>query len=91
MKTTIKTVVKNWSLVTIKDELSPFQILWGIVERGNYVCSSRILYIEDNLVKTHTGSSYKLVGEGSKYTASYTQLISLIDGLSPDDLKLEKK
>lgn len=89
MKETIKAVVKNWSLVTIQDELSPFQILWGIVECGHYVCSSRILYAEDNLIRTHTGSTYKLVGEGSKYTASYTQLLLLIEGISPVELNLE--
>lgn len=97
----MKTIVKNWALVTIEDEtlLSSFQILWAIVEhdernrfkKRDYVCSSRILYVEDNHVRTHTGSSYELTGDGSEYVASYTQLLSLIEGFSPDELNLEKK
>ncbi|PAJ75722.1 hypothetical protein CJF42_03570 [Pseudoalteromonas sp. NBT06-2] len=96
----MKTIVRNWALITIVDELSPFKVLWAVVVSDNvrnrfkendYLCSSRILYIEDNLVRTHTGSCYELIGEGSEYVASYAQLISLIDGLSPDVLKLEKK
>jgi len=91
------TTVKDWSIVTVKDELSPFKILWAIVDEsnrfkpGDYVCSSRILYIEDNHVRTHTGSSYELIGKGSEYVASYAQLILLIEGNSPCELKLEKK
>jgi len=93
------TTVKNWSIVTIKDDLSPFQVLWAVVEhdsrkklkQGHYVCSSRILYIEDNHVRTHTGSSYELAGEGSEYVATYVELISLMDGFSPTELNLEAK
>ena len=96
----MKTTVKNWSLVTIKDELSPFQVLWAVVVSDNvrnrfkendYLCSSRILYTEDNLVRTHTGSCYELIGEGSEYVASYSQLLSLIEGFSPAELNLEVK
>jgi len=96
----MKTIVRNWALITIVDELSPFKVLWAVVVSDNvrnrfkesdYLCSSRILYIEDNLVRTHTGSCYELIGEGSEYVASYVQLISLIGGLSPDELNLEKK
>lgn len=99
MKTTIKAVVKNWSLVTIKDELSSFQILWGIIDecdergykKGDYLCSSRIFSIKNSYVRTLTGSCYELIGEGSEYVCSYVQLISLISGLSPEELNLEKK
>jgi hypothetical protein len=100
MKTTIKAVVKNWSLVTIKDELSPFQILWGIIDececdeseykKGDYLCSSRIFSIENSCVKTLTGSGYELIGKGSEYASGYVQLISLIDGLSPAELQLKQ-
>lgn len=97
MKTNIKTVVKNWALVNIEDDLSPFFILWAIVEhdergryiKGQYVCSSRILY-KDTHVRTHTGSVYELIGPGVEYTASYAQLILLGKGLSPTELNLER-
>jgi len=96
MKTT---TVKNWSIVTIKDELSSFKILYGIVvndvlnrfKENDYLCSSRILYTEDSLVRTHTGSKYELIGKGSEYVASYAELISLMNGFSPEELNLEKK
>tara|TARA_R110002167_G_scaffold82498_5_gene225112 strand:+ start:5347 stop:5640 length:294 start_codon:yes stop_codon:yes gene_type:complete len=93
-----KTVVKNWALVSIADDLSPFKILWAIIENddyrnryksGDFVCSSRVLYIEDNIVRTHTGSFYELTGHGAEYTASYADLIKLIEGHSPAELKLE--
>jgi len=93
----ITTTVKDWAIVHIHDELSSFKILWAIVEesnrfkRGDYVCSSRILYIEDNHLRTHTGSTYELVGNGSEYVASYAELISLMNGFSPDELNLEVK
>jgi len=90
----IKTTVESWSIVHIHDELSPFKILWAIVEhddrdeykKGDYVCSSRILYIEDDHVRTHTGSLYELLDEGSEYVASYEQLLLLIDGFSPQEI-----
>jgi len=95
----MKTVVKNWAVVSIKDDLSPFKILWAIVEndersrfkKGDYVCSSRIIFIENNQVRTHTGSIYELVGLGAEYVASYTQLMELMSGINPAELNLEKK
>jgi hypothetical protein len=98
MKETIKAVVKNWSLVTIKDELSPFQIVWGVIDecdereykKGDYLCSSRVFSIKNSHMRTLTGSCYRLIGEGSEYVCSYVQLISLIDGLSPEELQLKK-
>ena len=87
----MKTSVTDWSVITIKDDLSPFSILWGIVEndergryeKGDYVCTSRILYTENKHVRTHTGSSYVLLGLGSKYTANFNQLVQLRAGFSP--------
>jgi len=86
------TTVKDWSIVTVKDELSPFKILWAIVDesnrfkRGEYVCSSLVLTVKGNLVTTKSGSIYRLVGRGNEYTASYAQLLLLIDGFSPQEI-----
>ena len=94
---TLKTVVKNWALVHIKDDLSPFKIIWGIAEEsgrfisGDYICSSRIINIEDNLVRTLTGSLYELNGPGNEYVASYMQLMELMSGISPAELNLDIK
>tara|TARA_R110001583_G_scaffold194100_1_gene364286 strand:- start:27608 stop:27904 length:297 start_codon:yes stop_codon:yes gene_type:complete len=96
---TFKTVVKNWSVVYIKDELTQLKVLWAIVDHderdrftsGDYVCSSRILYIEDNIVRTHTGSLYVLTGHGTEYTGSYSDLLQLMEGHSPAELNLDIK
>jgi hypothetical protein len=94
---TLKTIVKNWAVVNIKDDLSPFKIIWGIAEEsgrfisGDYICSSRILYIEDNIVRTHTGSLYELSGPGAEYLASYSDLLQMMEGHSPAELNLEVK
>ncbi|QDE31964.1 DUF6957 family protein [Shewanella polaris] len=95
----LKTFVKNWSVVYVNDELTQLRVLWAIIEMdernrfksGDYVCSSRILYIEDNIARTHTGSLYVLTGLGSEYTASFEDLIQLIEGHSPSELNLELK
>jgi hypothetical protein len=97
---TLKTVVENWAVVHIKDKLSPFKILWATIEldernnsfkSGDYLCSSRVLYIKDNIVRTHTGSKYKLNGPGAEYLGSYNDLLQLMEGHSPSELKLELK
>jgi hypothetical protein len=90
----MKTSVKNWSVITIDDELSPFTVLWAIVEndergrfeKGDYVCTSRILYAEGNHVRTHTGSTYELIGLGSEYKADFSQLLQLRSGFSPQEI-----
>jgi len=90
-----KTTVEDWSIIHIQDKLSPFKVLWAIViqdsdlEKGHYICTSRILFIEQNQVRTHTGSTYELIGKGREYHASYAQLILLIEGHSPAELNLE--
>ena len=96
---TLKTVVKNWALVNIRDDLSPFKILFATIKHdergrfksGDYLCSSRVLYIENNIVRTHTGSLYELIGTGDEYLASYSDLLQLMEGHSPADLNLEVK
>jgi hypothetical protein len=92
---TLKTVVKNWSLVTIDD----FQILYGVVvsdntsryQENDYVCTSRIIELKNNVVITKSGSVYMLIGDGNEYMGSYLQLMELISGISPEDLNLELK
>ena len=94
----LKTIVKNWAVVHIKDELSPFRILWATIlldernssfKSGEFVCTSRVLFIEDNQVRTHTGSLYVLTGPGAEYVGSYDDLLQLMEGHSPAELKLE--
>lgn len=95
LKTALKTVVKNWSLVTIDD----FQVLWGIVvsddtaryQENDYVCTSRIIELKNNVVTTKSGSVYMPVGDGNEYSGSYLQLMELMSGISPEDLNLELK
>jgi hypothetical protein len=92
---TLKTEVKNWSLVTIDD----FQVLWGIVvsddtrryQENYYVCTSRVIELKNNEVTTKSGSVYCLLGDGKEYKASYLQLMELMSGISPSDLNLVVK
>jgi hypothetical protein len=91
----MKTVVKNWSLVTIDD----FQIVWAVVvtdtscrfNPDHFVCSSRIISFNGNQPVTKSGSTYELIGPGTEYTASYKQLVLLRSGKSPAELKLKLK
>ncbi|WP_350431384.1 hypothetical protein ABIS04_13390 [Shewanella sp. H8] len=91
----LKTFVKNWSLVTIDG----FQVLYGVVvsdstrryQENDYVCTSRIIELKNNVVTTKSGSVYMLIGDGTEYKASYLQLIELMSGISPSDLNLELK
>lgn len=92
---TLKSEVKNWSLVTIDD----FQVLWGIVvsddtaryQENVYVCTSRIIELKNNMVTTKSGSVYMLIGDGTEHIGSYLQLMELMSGISPADLNLEVK
>jgi hypothetical protein len=91
---TLKTVVKNWSLVTIDD----FQILYGVVvsdtgryQENDYVCTSMVIELKNNVVTTKSGSTYQLIADGTERIGSYLQLMELISGISPEDLNLELK
>lgn len=89
----MKTIVKNWSLVTIDG----FQIIWAVIvtssrfNPGDFVCSSRIISFHGNQAVTKSGSTYELIGPGTEYTASYKQLVLLRSGKSPVELNLEVK
>lgn len=92
------TTVKNWSLVTIEDEqFESFKILWAIIvkceryKKDSYICTSRIISIEGDLVTTKSGSTYKLLGKGVEHTTSYAGLLLLGKGISPKELFKEYK
>jgi len=88
------TIVCDWQIVTVKDEeYNIGKVLWGIcVEdnsfrfaKGVYICTSRLVEIKPkkNLIKTASGSIYKVVGDGKKATVELCDFELLRNGFSP--------
>lgn len=98
----MNTKVKNWHIVSIcdKDQLVG-RILWGICTQdvtnrfsvGDYVCTSKIMAIfpKQNLVKTFSGSTYLVEGDGKKSEIQIQDFDLLRGGLSPDEISFLKK
>jgi hypothetical protein len=93
----MNTKVKDWHIVSIydKDRLLG-RVLWGICTEdktsrfsvGDYVCTSRIIEItpKENLVKTFSGNSYFVEGDGQKSQIQVQDFELLRGGLSPDEI-----
>jgi hypothetical protein len=91
------TIVCDWQIVTVKDnDHNIGQVLWGIcVEdksfrfgNGDYICTSKLVEIKPkkNLIKTASGSIYKVVGEGKKVTVELCDFELLRSGFSPEQI-----
>ncbi len=93
----MNTKVKDWHIVSIydKDQLVG-RVLWGICTRdmtrrfsvGDYVCTSRIIEIipKENLVRTFSGNTYLVDGDGQKSQIQVLDFELLRGGLSPDEI-----
>jgi hypothetical protein len=95
------TIVCDWQIVTVKDEeLNIGKVLWGIcVEdnsfrfgKGDYICTSKLVEIKPkkNLIKTASGSTYKVIGEGKKANVELCDFELLRHGFSPQQIKTLK-
>ena len=95
------TIVCDWQIVAVVDDGHRIgQVLWGIcVEdksfrfgKGDYICTSKLVEIKPkkNLLKTASGSTYKVVGEGKKATVELSDFELLRHGFSPEQIETLK-
>lgn len=95
------TIVCDWQIVTVEDDGHRIgQVLWGTcVEdksfrfgNGDYICTSKLVEIKPkkNLIKTASGSTYKVVGEGKKATVELCDFELLHSGFSPEQIETLK-
>jgi hypothetical protein len=93
----METIIENWQLVTVLEgEHSIGKVLWGIcVEdmsfrftKGDYICTSKLVEInpKEGLLKTASGSIYKVVGRGGKASIDYRDFELLRNGFSPEQI-----
>lgn len=91
----MNTVVKDWCLVDVNN--SGFligSVLWGIVVddsscrylTNDYVCTSEIINIHYQVITTHSGSIYQIIGSGRHVTIDYDDFELLRHGFSPDQI-----
>lgn len=97
----MNTKIKNWHIVSVydKDQLVG-RLLWGICTQdttsrfsvGDYVCTSKIVEIVSNynLVKTFSGSSYLVEGDGKMSEIQVQDFDMLRGGISPDEISFMK-
>ena len=93
----VHTKVKDWHVVSIydRDQLVG-RVLWGICTQdttsrfsvGDYVCTSRIIEIipKENLVRTFSGNTYLVEGDGQRSQIQVPDFELLRGGLSPDEI-----
>lgn len=95
------TIVCDWQIVTVKNDYQNIgKVLWGIcVEdksfrfgKGDYICTSKLIKInpKTKLLKTASGSVYKVVGEGKISAIDYRDFELLRHGFSPEQIEALK-
>lgn len=98
-----QTRVRDWYIIKILDERQSLigQVLWGFVledntgrfNSGDYLCTSLIEKIKDNLIITAKGSQYIVEGNGKEFDADIADVEQLRRGRSPfqiSRLKMKK-
>ena len=95
------TIVCDWQIVTVKDDDHNIgKVLWGICvedksfrfSKGDYICTSKLVEINPkaNLIKTASGSTYKVIGEGRKASIDYCDFELLRNGFNPEQINALK-
>ncbi|MGE6568156.1 DUF6957 family protein [Shewanella vesiculosa] len=89
----IQTILRDWYIVKILDEKQSLigQVLWAFVVEdntgrfniGDYLCTSLIVKINNNLIITASGSEYIVEGIGKEFEADIAELEQLRRGHSP--------
>ena len=97
----MQTRVRDWYIIKIFDERQSLigQVLWGFVLEddtdrfscGDYVCTSLIEKIKDNLIITAKGSHYIVEGSGKEFEADIADVDQLRRGHSPLQVSRLKK
>jgi len=91
----MNTVIKDWCLVEVNDGgcLIGF-VLWGIVVDdssirylvNDYVCTSRITKIYQQLITTSSNSIYQVLGKGNHVCIEYEDFELLRNGFNPKQI-----
>lgn len=93
----MNTIVKDWQIVSLieGDDLIGRVLFAAVIEdtscryrKDDYVCTSKIksISIERNLVFTHSGSVYQILGEGAKAEIDFKDFELLRNGFSPQQI-----
>jgi len=93
----MNTIIKDWNIVSIIDENQAVEnVLCGIVIddsscrflKGDYVCSSNIIYVNtgNHLITTNSGSLYQLIGDGRRISIYSDEFELLRCGFSPTQI-----
>lgn len=91
----MNTVIKDWCLVDVNDGHCLIgSVLWGIVVddssyrylTNDYVCTSNIINIYHQIITTHSGSIYQVIGSGRHVTIDYDDFELLRHGFSPNQV-----
>ncbi|ALO40975.1 hypothetical protein [Pseudoalteromonas phenolica] len=94
----MKTIVTNWFIVSVMSENEHVgDVIWAIIDedfscrflKGDYVCSSKIVEINNQAksAKTNSGSVYILKGKGTKAIVDFNDFELLRAGFSPPQIK----
>ena len=91
----MNTVLKDWCLVDVNDDgILIGSVLWGIVVDdssirflvNDYVCTSRITKVYQQLITTSSNSLYQLIGEGSHTCIEFKDFELLRSGFNPQQI-----
>jgi len=86
--------MRDWYVIKVIDDTTNQlvgQLLWGFVlednsnrfDCGDYVCTSAIEAINDDIITTAKSSKYTVVGAGKEFEADMTEVDLLRKGYSP--------
>ena len=94
-----QTVLRDWCIIKVVDQNKRIgQLLWGFVvdaterfEAGDYVCTSSIDVINNNVITTSKGRQYIVEGHGNEFTAYFDEVKLLRRGYSPEQVNRLRK
>ncbi len=89
-----QTVLRDWYIIKVVDQGKRIgQLLWGYVvddtecfEAGDYVCTSAIDVIHNNVITTSKDRQYVVQGTGKEFTAHFSEVDLLRRGYSPEQV-----
>lgn len=94
--TLMNTIVKDWQIVSVLDKGNLVgDVLWGICVddstcrffKGDYICTSRIVKTNEQLIETFSGSIYQTLGEGTRCQILLKDFELLRHGFSPQQIE----
>jgi len=91
----LNTVIKDWCFVDVKDGgYLVGSVLWGRVVDdstirylvNDYVCTSRISKVYQQLITTSSNSLYQIIGKGSHANIAFEDFELLRNGFNPQQI-----